>query len=93
MSTHQSAELLAHTLEQTQTVVLSQGRQEVLDNLALVAGQSEELLHDLLLVGDGQGRGRDDGRQLAVSLEGGAQAGEGASGLVQGGGLGGGGVL
>ena len=93
VSTHQSVELLAHTLKRTQTVVLSQRRQEVLHNLALVASQSEQLLHDLLLVGDGQGRGRDDARQLAVGLEGGAQAGEGASGLVQGGGLGGGGVL
>lgn len=94
MSTHQGLELLADALKETETVVLGQSLQEVLDDVALVAaGDLLELLDDLLLVAGGEGWGSDDVGQLAVGLEGLSEAGESLGGLVEGGGLGRGSVL
>lgn len=89
MSTHEGGELVADTLEETETVVLSQSSEEVLEDVALVGtGNLLQLLDDLLLVGDSEGRGGDDGGQLAVGLEGLTEAGESLGGLVEAGGLG-----
>lgn len=90
MSAHQSTELLADILEGAETVVLSKGSEEVLQDVGLVGtGDLLELLNDLLLVGDGQGGSAEDGVQLGVGLQGLAEAGDGLGGLVEGGGLGG----
>lgn len=93
VSTHQSRKLLADTLQQTQTVVLSKGLEEVLDNVTLVTGKLLELLDDLGLVGGSQGGSGDETGQLAVGLEGLAENGEGLGGLLKVGGLGGGSEL
>lgn len=94
MSTHESGELLADTLEETETVVLSQSVEEVLEDVALVGTSNLlQLLDNLLLVGDSEGRGGEDGDQLAVGLEGLTEAGESLGGLVEVGGLGRGSVL
>jgi hypothetical protein len=91
---HESRELVAHTLQGTETVVLSKGGEEVLKDVGLVGtGYLQQLLGDLLLVGVAQSRGAEDGGQLAVGLEGLAEVGDGLGGLVEGGGLGGGGEL
>lgn len=94
MSAHQSAELLADSLQGTETVVLGKGSEEVLEDVGLV-GTSDllELGDDLLLVGVGEGRGTEDGDQLGVGLQGLAELGDGLGGRIEGGGLGGGGVL
>ena len=94
VSTHESRELLADTLEQTETVVLSEGVEEVLEDVGLVGTSNLlQLLDDLLLVTDSEGRGGDDAGQLAVGLEELTEAGEGLGGLVEVGGLGRGSVL
>lgn len=94
VSSHQGLELLADALKETETVVLSQSLQEVLDDVALVAtGDLLELLDDLLLVAGGEGGGSDDVGQLGVGLEGLSEAGESLGDLVEGGGLGRGSVL
>lgn len=94
MSAHQSAELLADALQSTEAVVLGKGREEVLENVGLVGtGDFLELRDDLLLVGVGESRGTEDGDQLGVGLQGLAEGSEGLGGRVEGGGLGGGGVL
>lgn len=91
---HQSRELVADTLEGAEAVVLGQGVEEVLEDVGLVGtGDLLQLLDDLLLVGIGQGRGAEDGRELLVALQGLAEGGDGLGGLVEGGGLGGSGVL
>lgn len=93
--THKSTELLANTLKSTQPVVLGKSVEEVLQDVALVSAASEllQLVNDLLLVGGREGRGADDGGELAVVLEGLAEGGEGLGDLVEGGGFGGGSVL
>jgi hypothetical protein len=94
VSTHEGLELLADALKETETVVLGQSLQEVLDDVALVAtGDLLKLLDDLLLVAGGEGGSSDDAVQLAVGLEGLSEAGESLGGLVEGGGLGRGSVL
>lgn len=93
VSTHQSRELLGDALEQTETVVLGQSLEEVLDDVALVAGELLQLLDDLLLVADGEGGRGDDAGQLAVGLEGLTESGEGLGGRVESGSLGRGSVL
>ena len=93
MSTHEGSKLLSDALKQTETVVLSQSLEEVLDDVALVAGELLQLLDDLLLVADGEGGRGDDARQLAVGLEGLTEGGEGLGGLVESGSLGRGSVL
>lgn len=95
MRTHKGTELLANTLKSTQPIVLGQSVEEVLQDVALVSATGEllQLGNDLLLVGGGEGRGADDGGELAVVLEGLAEGGEGLGDLVKGGGFGGGSVL
>jgi hypothetical protein len=94
VSAHQGSELLADTLEGTETVVLGKGLEEVLDETGLVGtGNLGELRDDGLLVGIGQGGGAEDGGQLLVGLEGLAEVGDATGGLVEGSGLGGGSVL
>lgn len=95
MRTHKGTELLANTLKSTQPVVLGKSVEEVLQDVALVSAASEllQLGNDLLLVGGGEGRGADDGGELAVVLESLAEGGEGLRDLVEGGGFGGGSVL
>jgi hypothetical protein len=91
---HQSTELLADTLERTETVVLGQSLEEVLEDVGLVGtGNLLELLDDLLLVGNGQGRSVEDGDQLGVGLQGLAEGSDSLGGLVEGSGLGGSSVL
>lgn len=94
MGTHQGRELVADTAQGAETVVLSQGVEEVLDDVGLVGtGNLLELGGDLLLVGNGQGRGAEDGVQLLVAVEGLAEGRDGLGGRVEGSGLGGSGVL
>lgn len=93
MSTHKGAKLLANSLERTQTVVLGKSTKEVLEDIALVTGDLEQLLNDLLLVGGREGGGADDAGELAVSLEGLVESKEGAGGLVEGSRFGRGSVL
>lgn len=94
MSTHKVSKLVTDTPESAQAVVLSQGSEEVLQDIALVsANQLLQLLDDLLLVAGGEGRGAEDGIELGVGLEGFAEGSELPGGLVEGGGLNGGGVL
>ena len=91
----QLRKLLAHALEDAQTVVLGKGVEEVGDGVGLVldAGGLLELLHNLLLVLDGKSGRLDDAGELGVLLEGLVQAVNGLGDVVEGGGLGGGGVL
>lgn len=83
---HEGSELLADSLEGTETVVLGQSDEEVLQDVALV-GTSDllELSDDLLLVGVGEGGSTEDGDQLGVGLQGLAEVGDGLGGLVEGG--------
>lgn len=91
---HQGTELLADTLEGSETVVLGKGLEEVLEDVGLVGtGNLLELLDDLLLVGNGQGRSAEDGGQLGVGLQGLAEGSDSLGGLVEGSGLGGSSVL
>lgn len=94
MGAHQSGELVADTLERAQAVVLGKGDEEVLEDLGLVGASNPlEFLDDQPLVGDGEGWGTEDRGQLAVGLQGLAEAGDGLGSLVEGGGLGRGSVL
>jgi hypothetical protein len=94
VSAHQGTELLADTVEGTETVVLGKGLEEVLDETGLVAtGDLGELLNDGLLVGVAQGGGTEDVEELLVGLQSLTEAGDGAGGLVEVGRLGGGSVL
>ena len=94
VSTHESTELLANSLQNTQPVVLGQGGQEVLQDVTLVSTSDLlELLDDGLLVVGGEGRGADDGGELAVSLQGLTKGSEGLGGLVKSSRLGGSSVL
>lgn len=94
MSTHERSKLLTDTLQDTETVVLSQSDKKVLEDVRLVsAGDFLQLRDDGLLVCVGEGGGAEDGGQLFVGLEGFAEVGDCFGGLVEGGGFGGGGVL
>jgi hypothetical protein len=94
VSAHQGSELLADTLENTKTVVLSESLEEVLEDTGLVGtGDLGELLDNGLLVGVGETGGAEDADELLVGLEGLAEVGDGTGGLVEGGGLGRSGVL
>lgn len=86
-------ELVADAGQEAQAVVLGEGLEEVLDRLVAGAGLLGELLDDGLLVGLGQGRRREDGDQLGVLLEEGAEVGEGRGGGIEVRGLDGGSVL
>lgn len=91
-SAHQLAELGADTAEETQTVVLGQGLEEVLDG-GVGAGGLLELGDDGGLVGGAQGRGVEDGGQLRILGDQVAQLAQGGSGRVDRGGLDGRSVL
>lgn len=94
MSAHQGSELIADTLEGTETVVLGESVEEVLEDTSLIGtGDLSELLDDGLLVGDGEHRGAEDRDELLVSLDGLAEAGDSTGSLVESSGLGGSGVL
>lgn len=94
MSADEGRELLADTLEGTKTVVLSEGVEEVLEDVSLVGtGDLLELYDDLLLVVRAQGRGVQNFAELVVGLEDSAQVGQGLGGRVESGGLSGSGVL
>ena len=89
MSTHQGCEFLADAFKGTETIVLGEGVEEVLEDIGLVAtGNLLELLDDLLLVGIGKGRSVEDGSQLLVALQGLTKRSNGLRGLVEGSGLG-----
>ena len=97
VSAHQGSELLADTLEGTETVVLGESLEEVLDDTGLVGlvgtCNLEELIDDSLLVLVGKHRGAEDGDELLVTLEGLAEVGDSTGSLVESSGLGGSGVL
>ena len=85
MSTHKGTELLANAFQNAQPVVLSQGVEEVLEDVTLVTTRELlELTNNLLLVRSREGRGANDRGQLAVRLQGLAEDSEGAGGLVEG---------
>ena len=67
-STHQLAELLANALQETQSVVVGEGGQKVLDCVVLVRapGVLLQLGHDLGLVFGTESWGIQDGRQLGI---------------------------
>lgn len=89
VSAHESTELLANTLQSTQTVVLGKGSEKVLQDIALIGTSNLlELDNDLLLVGVGQGRGTEDGGQLLVGLQGLTEGSDSLGGGVESGGLG-----
>jgi hypothetical protein len=90
---HEGAELLADALKDCETVVGGQGLEELLDGLVGAAGGLLELGDDLLLVLDGErGRGQDL-LQASVLLESGSEVLHGLGDGIEGGGLGGCGVL
>lgn len=94
VSAHQGSELLADTLEGTETVVLGESLEEVLEDTGLIGtGDLSELLDNGLLVGGGEHGSTKDSAELLVSLEGLAEAGDSTGSLVEGSGLGGSGVL
>lgn len=77
MRAHERSKLLHNALQQTQPVVLRQRIQEVLEDAVLVGGGATgnplELGHDLLLIRGAQGRRVQDGGELGILLEDGAQ--------------------
>lgn len=94
VSAHEGRELVADTLKGTQTVVLGESVEEVLEDAILVStGNLLELLNDLLLVGLGEGRGVQDGGELGVLLESLVEVGKSLGGRVESGGLNGSSVL
>lgn len=94
VSAHEGRELVADTLEGTQTVVLSESVEEVLEDAVLVTtGDLLELLDDLLLVAVAQGGGSQDGGELGVLLEGLVEVGQSLSSRVESGSLSGSSVL
>lgn len=90
---HEGAELLADALKDGKTVVGGQGLEELLDGFVGAAAGLLELGDDLLLVLDGEGRGREDVLQLGVLLEGGVEVLHGLGDGIERRGLGGRGVL
>jgi hypothetical protein len=66
---HKLAKLFAYSLERAEPVVLRQGVEEVLDDLAAAAGVLLQLDDDGFLVLGGQRRRGEDARQLGVPLE------------------------
>ncbi len=92
-SAHELAKLGAHAGKETQTVVLGQGGQEVLDRLAGNARALGELGDDGALVGDGERGDREDGDQLRILLQQGVEGSDTLGGRLEGGGLDGGRVL
>lgn len=92
---HELGELDAHTVEDTEPVVLGKGLEEVLDHVRLVGGADAlvQLRHDLLLVLGVEGGRGDDGLELSILLEEVAERVERLGRRLEGGRLCGGGVL
>jgi hypothetical protein len=92
---HQLAELLANTLQKTQSVIVGEGGQEVLDGVVLVraSGVLLQLGDDLGLVLGAQRRRRQDGGELGVFVVYIVQRADGLCDVVEGGVLHGCGVL
>lgn len=86
-------ELVDDTGDETESVVLGEGGQEVLDGLVLGVDLLDELIDDGLLVGIGEGRGLQDGDELGVLLDESAELDEGIGGGIDAGSLDGGSVL
>jgi hypothetical protein len=80
--------LLDNSLQEAQSVVLSEGIEEVLEGGTAGTGLLDELGHDRRPVGRSQGGGGEDGNQLGVLLDDGAQLGEFFGSGVEGGSLG-----
>lgn len=87
------AKLLRNALQEAQSVVLGEGFEEVLERGAAGTGLLDELGHDRRPVGGGQGGRGEDDIELGVLLDKGAQLGELLGGGIEGGRLGGRGVL
>jgi hypothetical protein len=84
-SAHQLAELVANTFQKTQSVVLSQRWEEILDSAALVgaAGVFLELGNDLgLVIGLKSGR-TDQTLKLGIRLQDLGEGGNGAGGRIE----------
>jgi hypothetical protein len=90
---HKGAELLADALKDGETVVGGQGLEELLDGLVGAAGGLLELSNDLLLVLDGKSGRSQDVLQFGVLLESRVEVLHGLGDGIEGGGLGGCGVL
>lgn len=84
MGAHESRELLADISKESQSVVLREGVQEVLDNLVrFTAGHILQFCDDLFFVASREGGGADDGLELGVLVEDIAQASDGLRSLVK----------
>lgn len=92
-SSNDLAKLLSDALQETQSVVLGEGVEEVLEGGAAGTGLLDELGNNRRLVGGGQGGSREDSGELGVLVEDAAQLGELFGGGIEGGSLGGRGVL
>jgi hypothetical protein len=90
---HELGELGADAGQEAQAVVRGEGGEQVLDGLASGADALLQLGDDGGLVGDGQGRGLEDGDQLGVPLHQVAEGDEALGGGLEGRGLDGGRVL
>jgi hypothetical protein len=90
---HEGTELLADALKDGETVVGGQGLEELLDGLVGGVGGLLELGDDLLLVLDGKGGRGQDVLQFGVLLESRVEVLHGLGDGIEGGGLGGCGVL
>jgi hypothetical protein len=86
-------ELLNNTGDESKSVVLGEGGEEVLDGLVLGVDLLLELLDDGLLVGHGEGRGGQDSAELGVLLDESAEPVQGIGSCVDARGLNGGSVL
>jgi hypothetical protein len=86
-------ELVDNTGDETKSVVLGEGGEEVLDGLVLGVDLLDELIDNGLLVGIGEGRGPQDGDKLGVLLDDGAELDESIGSGVDAGSLDGGSVL
>lgn len=92
---HQSSKLLTDTLQDAKSVVLGQGREEVLHDVVLpwATSNSLQFLDDLGFIGRREGWRSEDNGQFNISLEHLCQSCEGFGGLFQAGCLGRCGIL
>jgi len=86
MRAHQHAKLIHHSSQHAQPIVLRQRLEEVLDNTLLILGTQVllQLLDNLLLVGDAQGRRAEHLDELGVLFEERGEALERLGGRVEG---------
>ena len=83
-SAHKSVELGANTLEESQSVVLGEGLEEVLDGLVCTTDVLLELSDNLALVLSRQSWRLHDLAELGISLENVVELGEGLGHAVEG---------